>query len=133
MTPVGRVASVTSPGTWSSWAAADASSCGVGVGFVLDGSDGIVCIDLDHCLTDGHLAPWAAAVLEAVPPTYIEVSPSGDGLHVWGTGPVGRGRRIRDHRSIEVYSQGRYIAVTSQRWEGAPSLLADLTAVLAAV
>src|SRR5690349_1159463 len=49
LTTAGRAASSTDPGTWSSYRQARASKVGVGVGFVLDG-DGVVCIDIDHCL-----------------------------------------------------------------------------------
>lgn len=101
-------------------------------GFVLDG-DGIVCIDLDHCLVDGVLVEWAAGLLEIVPRTYIEVSLSGDGLHVWGRGHVEQGRRFRDGRRVEVYGTGRYIAVTGVRFGGCPSTLGDLSGALAAL
>ena len=76
------------------------SSAGVGPGFVLNG-DGIVCIDLDHCLTGRVLEPWAADILAACPGTYIEVSPSGDGLHIWGRAlDFDGGRRVERIREI---------------------------------
>ena len=103
----------------------------MGVGFVLDG-DGIVCLDLDHALEDGRPVEWAAQLLARLPATYVEVSPSGTGLHVWGRARVVRGRRIRDGvRSVEIYGTGRYITVTGRRWRGASSRLADLDAVVA--
>ena len=43
-----------------------ASKAGVGVGYVLAEGDGIVCIDLDHCLDDGKLAPWARTIRSAM-------------------------------------------------------------------
>lgn len=99
---------------------------------MLSSGDRLVCIDLDHAVDGGQVLPWARAVLDRLPPTYVEVSPSGTGLHVWGYGTVNRGRKIRRGReSIEVYGQGRYITVTGRPWEGAPSKLADLTRVLA--
>lgn len=105
---------------------------GVGLGYVLAEGDGVVCIDLDHCITGGEVAAWAREILDASPPTYVEVSPSGKGLHVWGLGHLDRGRVIRDgQRAVEVYSQGRYIAVTGRRFEGAPVALADLSGVIA--
>jgi primase-polymerase (primpol)-like protein len=99
---------------------------GDGIGFVLNG-DGIVCMDLDHCLVAGRVAAWAAPVLKAVPRTYIEVSPSGEGLHVWGTGRLPRGRVIGvPGGRVELYGSGRYLTVTGQRFRGAPPLLAPL-------
>lgn len=127
LTVTGRPASTTNSCTWSSYAEAERSSAGAGMGFVLDG-DGIVCVDLDHCLIDGQLADWAVPILEGVPATYIEVSPSGDGLHVWGSGecPTGRRRRVPGG-CVEVYGTGRYITITGRPWRGSRRRLADLS------
>lgn len=130
--PKRSAASSTDPETWSSYSAAKRSTAGAGVGFVLSSVDRLVCIDLDHALVDGVLAGWAREIVARVPRTYIEVSPSGTGLHVWGYGSVGRGRRIRRGEScVEVYDRGRYITVTGKPFEGAPSSLADLSQVIA--
>lgn len=126
----GGAASSTDPRTWVGWGEACRSRVGVGVGFVLDG-DGIVCLDLDHCLDEDGLAPWAADVLEEAGPTYVEVSPSGDGLHVWGWGHVPVGTRAPwGAGQVEAYGHGRYITVTGRRFDGAPPRLGDLTGVL---
>lgn len=128
--PSGRPASSTDPRTWSSHATAARSRAGAGLGFVLDG-DGIVCIDLDHCLTEGGVAPWAQAILDRCPPTYIEISPSGDGLHIWGRGTVRQGRRISTGSgTAEVYGTGRYITITGRRHGDCPAVLADLSEVV---
>lgn len=120
----GTPASSTDPATWSTLTEASASRAGVGLGFML--GDGIGCIDLDHCFDGSELHPWARAVIDANPGTFVEVSQSGDGLHVFGLLDAGPGRRIRDGRNIEVYSTGRYIAVTGDRFERAPLALAPL-------
>lgn len=122
VTPDDRPASSTDPDTWSSW---ERVSEAPRRGFVLDG-DGIVCIDLDHCLSGGRLASWAAELLAVVPATFVERSVSGTGLHVWGWAEVEGGRVIRDGRSVEVYGTGRYIAVTGRRWADAPAHLGDI-------
>lgn len=102
------------------------------MGFVLSWADRLVCIDLDRALLDGELRPWAQRIVDRLPETYIEVSPSGTGLHVWGFGSLERGRRIRrGDSSIEVYDRGRYITVTRKPFQNAPSALADLTQVIA--
>jgi len=134
LTTDGMPASSTGPATWATYPEAKTSDAGVGLGFVLDG-DGVVCLDLDHCLTDGVLAGWAVELLEQLPPTYTEVSPSGEGLHVWGFGSAPRGRllTIPGGGRSAVYGWGRYITVTGWRWQDAPSRLADLSVVLAAL
>ncbi|MER7794893.1 DNA primase [Streptomyces sp. NPDC097640] len=127
-----RPASSTDPETWASYSAATRSTAGVGLGFVLSSVDRLVCIDLDHALLEGELRPWARRIVDSVPATYIEVSPSGTGLHIWGFGSVGRGRRMRHgEASVEVYDRGRYITVTREPFENAPSTLTDLSRVIA--
>lgn len=129
LTVAGRPASSTNPATWSSWAEVSNSDAGVGVGFVLNG-DGIVCLDLDHCLVDGALTAWAQGVLDRCPATYVEVSPSGAGLHIWGRSELSSGRVVRvPGGSIEMYPSGRYITVTGCRYRASVSRLGDLSAV----
>lgn len=125
------LASSTDRETWATHEAAARSRVGTGRGFVLDG-DGIVCIDLDHCLIAGQPTPAARRFLAQLPDTYVEVSPSGDGLHIWGRGRVDHGRRLRrGGLDLEVYGTGRYITVTGRRVRGAH--LADLSEVLTSV
>lgn len=130
----GGFASVSDSKTWSAHREAAASQVGVGLGYVLTAGDGVVCIDLDHCLDEEGLAAWAREILDRCPPTFVEVSPSGDGLHVWGHGELKRGRRMRQGgSSVEVYGQGRYVAMTGRRFENASLELADLSEVVASL
>jgi primase-polymerase (primpol)-like protein len=135
LTVAGMAASSTNSRTWSTYTEASSSTAGVGLGFVLSDVDDVVCLDLDHCLNPltGHLAPWAAAILRDAGATYVEVSPSGDGLHIWGRADVRHGRKIRrpDGTAVEIYGTGRYIAMTGRRHGNAPSILADVTSVTA--
>lgn len=89
--------------------------------------DGVVCVDLDKCIDAAGVAPWASEILDAMPATYVEVSPSGRGLHVWGRGdmPAGRVLSVNGH-NVEVYGNGRYLTVTGNRFGSAPSRLASL-------
>ena len=104
-------ASSTNPATWTNWDAVKNSTVGVGPGFVL--GDGIGCIDLDHCLIDGIPTPATRAILDRYPGNYIETSPSGNGLHIWGLMAEQPGtRKIENGVHIETYSRGRYITVT---------------------
>ncbi|MFD5838210.1 bifunctional DNA primase/polymerase [Streptomyces collinus] len=135
LTVGGATASSTDPSTWSRYGDAARSTAGAGLGFVLDERDGLVCLDLDHCLdVDGTVAGWAQNVLDAVAgSTWVEVSAGGDGLHVWGHGrlPGGAGRRLRlGDGTVEVYATGRYIAVTGRTFGGTPQRLGDLQHVI---
>lgn len=124
LTVTGAAASSTNPETWSSHAEAVKSNAGVGLGFVL--GDGVGCIDLDHCLNDGVPTVEARRMLDAYPDNYVEVSPSGDGLHVWGLLDEAPGsRRVVDGLSVEVYSVGRYITVTGKVFQ--PGVLAPIS------
>jgi hypothetical protein len=113
---IGAGASSTDSDTWASYTEVLSSVVGEGIGFVV--GDGIGCIDLDHCLIDGIPSLAAADFLAIYPHNYIEISPSGDGLHIWGTAEPQRGRRLTlDGLSVEWYSQERYITVTSNVYQ----------------
>lgn len=133
----GRAASSTDPSTWSTHEQARGSAVGAGLGCVLTADDDIVCIDLDHALDGtGRPVPWAAELLAAVPPTWIEVSPSGEGLHIWGRADMLGGRRLpRPGGGVEVYGSGRYITVTGRLYGGrrATTQLADISALVASL
>lgn len=126
----GRNASSTNPRTWSSFDEAVASPAGVGLGFVLNG-DGVVCVDLDHVFVDGVLAGWAAELLAGLPPTFVERSPSGDGLHVWGWCDLPFTGQVVEvpGGSVEVYGDVRYLTMTGESLDGVRHL-ADLTEAL---
>lgn len=130
MTVQGWSASSTKPATWTDYQAAATAKVGDGLGFVLNG-DGIICIDLDHCF-DGKPNAEAQALIDSLPETYIEVSPSGHGLHIWGYAKLEQGRRFtRNGLSVEVYPNGRYITVTGRAHHRAPFAQLDLSSLLA--
>lgn len=120
LTVDGKPASTTDTATWASFAKVRTHRR---KGFVLGG--GIGCIDLDHCLIDGVPTESARRYLASVPETYTEVSPSGDGLHLWFRMPEAPGtKRTVDGLSVETYSVSRYITVTGVRF-GRCSTLSD--------
>jgi len=97
---------------WATYEKAKESEHGDGVGFILNG-DGVVCIDLDDCMEGGKPNQQARELIDSLPRTFVEVSPSGRGLHIWGYGEVTTGRRFeRDGLKIEVYGEGRYLTVS---------------------
>lgn len=117
-TAEGVPASVTNPAHWANHATASGSRVGVGLGFVLAG-DGVGVIDLDHCLVDGKPSPAAAEFLKGYRRNWIEVSQSGEGLHVWCRMEPAKGSRVVTDAGlhVETYSQGRYIAMGSSTFQ----------------
>lgn len=86
----------------------------IGAGFRPEGT-GLVCIDLDACVTpEGQWTPGAAAVLGMFPGALIEQSVSGRGAHIWvtvqGAGPGRLGKRQTPLGELEVYGAGQFIA-----------------------
>lgn len=88
-----------------------------GIGFVFARESGIVGIDIDHCLQDGLPNDVATAILEKLPPTYIEVSPSGTGLHIFLRGELPAGGNKNTNAGVEIYDHARYFTMTGQRWQ----------------
>ena len=85
-----------------------------GVGFVF--LHGFVAIDLDNCFKDdGSLTELASDVVDHFSATYIEYSPSGNGLHIFcqGNKPNNRTRV----EGIEVYSGANFVTVTGDKVE----------------
>ena len=112
----GSAASSTNPDTWSAYGLAARSRYGVGLGFCLGG--GYAAIDLDHCLVDGVPTARALEFLADYPEHYIEVSPSGDGLHILGLADERPGTRRHERGlAIERYSVGRYVTVTGDVYQ----------------
>jgi primase-polymerase (primpol)-like protein len=122
----GWYCSVTDSKAWASFDEARTCGKGDGLGFVLNG-DGVVCVDLDDCVVDGVVSVEAQALLDSLPRTFVELSPSGRGLHVWGFGTVETGRRFeRAGLKVEVYGDGRYLTVTGNALVEAPLAQLDL-------
>lgn len=81
-----------------------------GYGFMI--SDGIVFIDIDHCISDnGTIDERGKDVISAFPLSYAEISQSGTGIHILTRGTLQRGFNNRK-MGIEMYSSGRFCAIT---------------------
>lgn len=80
-------------------------------------------IDCDKCLTGNELSPPVKEIIIAGAGAYTEISPSGLGIKMFGTGDIGTTRKTN---GLEIYSHGRFFTVTGNRIEG--DHLADLTA-----
>jgi primase-polymerase (primpol)-like protein len=90
-----------------------------GVGFVFTQVSGIVGIDIDHCIEDGKLNIVASDILSHLPPTYIEISPSGKGLHIFLRGALPPGGNKNSKTGVEMYASNRYFTMTGNRFQGA--------------
>lgn len=114
-TAINSKASVTDPNTWASFDSAQAAyeeGGYLGVGIVLNG-DGLVGVDIDHCVKDRKPSAQAMALLEQIGCQYIELSPSGNGLRSFGYGANIEGvRGDADSLKVELYSNKRYLTVT---------------------
>jgi putative DNA primase/helicase len=82
-----------------------------GVGIVLTHDLGLVGIDLDHCMKNGTLEPWAAEIVHKVG-SYAEISPSGEGIRIFVLGRLPGGIDGRKRGKVEMYASGRYLTVT---------------------
>jgi len=117
-------ASVDKPRTWSRFAEARAAyerGGWDGIGYVLD--QGIVLIDLDHCIdSTGELDPRARHIIDLLD-SAAERSPTGDGIHIYALGqlpPDAPNRYTYQGLKIEVYGSGRYTTLTGQHLDGTP-------------
>ncbi len=121
-----RHASSTDPRTWAPFDLSVGVSVGsggtYGIGFVFSRDDAIFGLDLDHCLT-ANSDTWSHRVLERFPPTYVEVSPSREGLHLYAYGAVPRS--IKTARG-ELYGWGRFFTVTGETLAGSAPGLATI-------
>jgi hypothetical protein len=112
-------ASTTDPNTWASFDSALAGMNGqdAGLGLVLTLALCLIFIDLDHCVVNGVIQPWARGILKLIP-SYAEFSPSGTGLHSFAKGNLPPGARKRG--SLEMYCEKRFATVTGNHVEGTP-------------
>ena len=121
---------INDPGTWLPFdgvAKLSEINEGGGIGFVFDDSNNIGGIDLDACLLDGKLTNWAQSVVDAFD-SYTEISPSGTGVKIWASGAPPKispnvlnmgGDKIKGKTpQMEVYTTGRYFAVTGNIFPG---------------
>ena len=124
----GRAGSSTDPDKWSSFdIAIEAQRVGKVecIGFVLGEADGGICfsgIDLDDCRDPetGELSETAKEII-ATMDTYTEVSPSGTGIKIFCIGSLPAGHKTENRaKTVEIYTSGRYFAITGRRIDGTP-------------
>jgi len=85
-----------------------------GIGFVFSSADPFVGIDIDDCRNPatGEIAPWAQKIIDRVQEGYVEISPSGTGIHIIVQGTVRDGGMRKG--KVEMYSRGRFFTITGE-------------------
>lgn len=119
-------AGVNWPATWASYAHAleNANRHALGLGFVLTPEDPYLCVDLDHCVgTHGEVSAPTRALLDLLA-GYVELSPSGTGLHIWVKSAVAVNRRRPE---LEIYASGRWMTMTGRHHPQAPPEIPERT------
>ncbi len=114
----GKFAESNEPETWTDFDAAckyAKEHGGVALAYALDGTDGIACIDLDHCIgEDGKRSALANEVLAKCGKTYIEQSVSGKGIHVFGKTTGADLRSFSKDGDMEYYQDRHFITMTGE-------------------
>lgn len=122
----GDLASSTDPSTWSIYDEAKNFSDNVGIVFTPDQT--LLGIDIDHCLNKDtkkiqHEEKEAIENLIKEANTYTEISPSGEGLHIYLEIDGGKLDLIANrHGSFEAYTSGRYFTITLNAFEESKSI-----------
>jgi len=110
----GEVASAQDPTIWLHYGEALSLSqvFGLEVGFVFTHHDPFFFIDVDNCVTpDSQWTPEACDLMTRFNGAAVEVSQSGRGLHIIGTGSVSEERKKKSAH-FDLYTSGRFIALT---------------------
>lgn len=99
----------TEPKTWTDWNTMLKNKGEFGIGFVLPLDGSMTMIDLDHCINGDKITPFAKSIVERFYDTYMELSQSGTGIHIFVKGNVPTAVKTKE---IEIYSSKRYCAMT---------------------
>ena len=111
----GRKASITNLSTLSNYAEAVKTSSKVGIVFLPDQL--LLGVDIDHCLENGEIVHAdKEKILQFIKEanSYVEISPSGTGLHIILS--LAAPLQLVAHRKgpFEAYTSGRYFTVTNK-------------------
>lgn len=94
-----------------------------GVRFTFTESDPFYFFDIDNCLTDaGQWSERAMELMQRFPGAAVEVSASGRGLHIIGTGrptvPSAQRGKKSSSGDFDLYTEARFIALTATNITG---------------
>lgn len=119
--PDGKKASSTDKKTWVDYetaaiAANDPALKFDGVGLVFMPSATLLGIDIDHCITAGKITHPLKKQIEKLiknADTYCELSPSGEGMHLFLQLEEAYTLKANKKAPYELYTSGRYFTVTN--------------------
>ena len=127
----GHLINAHDPANWMDAATALAyHELGFQIGFVFTKNDPFFFFDIDGALEGGKWSDLSHKIIGALPGAAVEVSQSGTGLHVFGaytSVPEHASKNVPLH--IELYTEGRFVALTFDRMSG--SIASDCTEALA--
>lgn len=131
----GAVTSAHNPATWGTFEQcrdAVRAGHGQGVGFVFTAADPFWFVDIDGALQpDNTWSPVAVDLCQRFAGAAVEVSQSGTGLHIIGSGQVPEHGCKNVPLGLELYHELRFVALTGTHASG--NAASDHTAALAAV
>jgi hypothetical protein len=99
-------------------AAAEVWGAPYGFGFVISETDPFWFLDIDNCLTPTGWSPLALELCNRLPGAACEISWSGNGLHLFGSGAVPPHGCKNVTAGIELYTSGRFAALTFNGAQG---------------
>lgn len=116
----GLAADAHAPATWmdADEALAAAQALGLGVGFVFADSDPFWFLDIDGAWDGAAWSPLAQQLCRTFAGCAVEVSTSGGGLHIFGTGAVPAHTSRNTAAGLELYTSRRFVALTGTHATG---------------
>ena len=119
----GQIHNAHDPSIWTDAATAEATAVQwgdeYGVGFVFTEHDPYFFLDIDNCLqADNTWSPLAQQMCSAFSGCAMEVSRSGRGIHIFGTGRCPEHACTNKTLGLEFYTSGRFVAFGPSGMQG---------------
>lgn len=131
----GQVVTAHDPQHWTTadhaCAVASGWGAGYGVAFTFTAQDPFFFIDLDGCFDGTNWSPLALKIAAMFPGAAMELSQSGKGMHIFGTGQAPAHGKKNAALGMEFYTELRFVALTGVGCMG--NAATDCTAALHAV
>lgn len=131
----GQVCSAHDPQQWTTaehaCATASAWGAGYGVAFVFTEQDPFFFVDIDGCFDGVAWSPTALKIAGMFPGAAMELSQSGRGMHIFGSGAAPQHGKKNAALGLEFYTELRFVALTGVGCVGDAST--DHTAALHAL